>query len=145
MIIILIRTICNILYMVNKGIVYAAAATTAIAGILHLVLIPMVINFNVNVGIFFLVSGIAQIFWALPMIKQYGRAWYMIGIIGTIILIILWVITRIEGNPITGRAGPINGMGITIEALQVAFIVLASIMFAKHKRVESEKKDKEIH
>ncbi|MEM2856392.1 MAG: hypothetical protein QW416_04750 [Candidatus Nitrosocaldaceae archaeon] len=131
--------------MTHKGILYAAGATTAIAGILHLILVPMVINFNVNSGIFFIVSGAAQIFWALPMIKQYGRVWYVIGIIGTLILIALWAITRVDANPITGRAGPINEMGIAVESFQVAYIILASIMLAKGKKVEPEKKDKEMH
>src|SRR5829696_2522893 len=42
---------------------YAAAGTTAIARILHLLLVPNIIGLNVNSTIFFLVSGIAQIFW----------------------------------------------------------------------------------
>ncbi|MFZ0567591.1 MAG: hypothetical protein WAM22_06285, partial [Nitrososphaeraceae archaeon] len=90
----------NILY-------YAAAATTAIAGILHLSLVPNVIGRNPNSGIFFIISGIAQIFWVIPMLKRWGRIWYFLGIGGTLILIIMWVITRVPGNPITGRGGPI--------------------------------------
>src|SRR5215208_2282235 len=93
---------------------YAAAGTTAIAGILHLLLVPNIIGFNVNTAIFFLVSGIAQIFWVLPMVKRWGKMWYYIGIAGTIILIIMWAITRMPGNPITGRGGPINDMAIII-------------------------------
>jgi hypothetical protein len=49
---------------------YAAAATTAIAGILHLVLAPNFLEFNLNTGIFFIVAGIAQLFWVVPMIKK---------------------------------------------------------------------------
>jgi hypothetical protein len=41
--------------MVNRGLYYAAAATTAIAGILHLVLVPNVIGFNINTAIFFII------------------------------------------------------------------------------------------
>ena len=62
---------------------YATAGTTAIAGILHLLLVPNIIGFNVNSAIFFLVSGIAQIFWVLPMVKRWGKMWYYIGIAGT--------------------------------------------------------------
>ena len=97
---------------------YAAATTTAIAGILHLIVASNVIQFSINNGIFFIVAGIAQIFWALPMVKRWGRLWYYIGIGGTIILIILWAMTRLPNNPITGeRPFPINAMGITIEIL----------------------------
>jgi hypothetical protein len=113
---------------------YAAAGTTAIAGILHLLIVPNVISFNVNNAIFFLVSGIAQIFWVLPMVKRWGRIWYYIGIAGTIILIIMWAITRMPGNPITGRGGPISEMAIAIEVFQVAYVIITAIIIAKEGR-----------
>ena len=50
-----------------------AAATTAIAGILHLIVASNIIGFNINNGIFFIVVGIAQIFWVVPMLKRRGR------------------------------------------------------------------------
>jgi hypothetical protein len=103
---------------------YAAAATTAIAGILHLVQAPSVLEFSLNFFIFFSVAGIAQIFWVVPMIQKWGRPWYLIGIGGTIVLIILFVITRMPGNPITGRGGPVSPLGLAIEVFQVAFIGL---------------------
>jgi uncharacterized membrane protein YuzA (DUF378 family) len=93
---------------------YAAAATTAIAGILHLTLVPNIMGRNPNSGIFFIISGIAQIFWVIPMLKRWGKTWYYIGIAGTIILIIIWAITRMPGNPITGRGGPIGERDIVI-------------------------------
>jgi hypothetical protein len=108
----------NILY-------YAAAATTAIAGILHLIQAPSVLDFSLNFFIFFSVAGIAQIFWVVPMIRKWGLPWYLIGIGGTIILIVLFVITRMPGNPITGRGGPVSPLGLAIEVFQVAFIGLS--------------------
>jgi hypothetical protein len=117
----------NILY-------YAAAATTAIAGILHLILVPNVIGRNPNSGTFFIVSGIAQIFWVIPMLKRWGRTWYFIGIGGTIILLIMWAITRIPGNPITGRGGPISEMGIAVEIFQIAYIIITAIIILKERR-----------
>jgi hypothetical protein len=121
----------NILY-------YAAAATTAIAGILHLSLVPNVIGRNPNSGIFFIISGIAQIFWVLPMLKRWGRIWYFLGIGGTIILIIMWVVTRVPGNPITGRGGPISEMAIVIEIFQIAYIIITAIIILKERRGHKE-------
>jgi hypothetical protein len=117
----------NILY-------YAAAASTAIAGILHLILVPNVIGRNPNSGIFFLVSGIAQIFWVIPMLKRWGKMWYFIGIGGTIIMIILWGITRTPGNPITGRGGPVSEIGIAVEVFQIAYIIITAIIILKERR-----------
>jgi hypothetical protein len=50
----------------------AAAVTTAIAGMLHLMMGPNSINFNVNQGILFIVGGIAQVFWIIPMIRRWS-------------------------------------------------------------------------
>jgi uncharacterized membrane protein YuzA (DUF378 family) len=113
---------------------YAAAATTAIAGILHLTLVPNIIGRNPNSGIFFIISGIAQIFWVIPMLKKWGKTWYYIGIAGTIILIIIWAITRMPGNPITGRGGPIGEMAIVIEIFQIAYVIITSIIIVKERR-----------
>ena len=122
--------------MVKIGLYYyaAAAAATAIAGILHLALVPNIIGFNMNSAIFFIVAGLAQLFWVVPMIKRWGRIWYYIGIAGTIILIIMWAMTRVPGNPITGRGGPISEMGIAIEVFQVAYIIITAIIIAKESR-----------
>src|SRR5215212_140546 len=108
----------NVLY-------YAAAAATAIAGILHLIQASNSLGFNLNFGIFFIVAGIAQLFWVVPTIRRWGLPWYYVGIGGTIVLIILFAITRMPGNPITGRGGPISPMALAIEVFQAAFIGLS--------------------
>ncbi len=124
----------NILY-------YAAAATTAIAGILHLIQAQNVLEFSLNFFIFFLVSGIAQLFWVVPMIRKWGRPWYLIGIGGTIVLIILYAVSRMPGNPITGRGGPVSPMALAIEVFQVAFIGLSITIIiyeSKRKRISGK-------
>ena len=105
---------------------YAAAAATAIAGILHIMLAPDRFGGpGANTGILFLVGGIAQVFWALPMARGWGKVWYGIGISGTAVLISIWAITRMPGNPITGRGGGVNEMAIAVEAMQGIYIGLA--------------------
>jgi hypothetical protein len=112
---------------------YGAAASTGIAGILHLTLVSNAINFNINNAIFFMVAGILQLFWIIPMIKRWGRFWYAIGIAGTVILIGIWVITRIPDNPITGRGGPVSEMAIATEVFQIAYVVLTAVIMAKER------------
>jgi hypothetical protein len=69
------------------------------------------------------------------MIRRWGLPWYYVGIGGTIVMIILFAITRIPGNPITGRGGPISPMALAIEVLQAAFIGLtAAIIIYESKR-----------
>jgi peptidoglycan/LPS O-acetylase OafA/YrhL len=125
--------------MNTKWLYYSAAGTTAIAGILHLILAPNMLNFNPSSAILFFVGGVAQLFWVVPMIRRWGRVWYGIGIGGTLLLIALWMITRIDGNPITGRGGMINEMGIAVETMQWAFVGLTAailVMELRRKRID---------
>jgi len=115
---------------------YAAAATTGIAGIIHLVMgIP---SNNLNSQILFVVGGSAQIFWVVPMIRKWGPVWYSVGLGGTIIFILIWVITRIPDNFITGRGGRISDNGILTEVFQVAFvaIVIAILVLINRKKIQ---------
>jgi len=109
----------------NRGInfsVYVAAASTFIAGILHIALVPMFFKFMTpDIIIFFTVSGLAQIFWIIPTIKRWIMPWYYIGIGGTIVLIILWIIA------VPGGGHPIGETDVTIEVVQIVYIVLSVI------------------
>jgi len=92
-------------------------------------------------GIFFLVGGIAQLFWIIPMVKQWGRTWYYIGIAGTIVLIVMYFITRVS-NPITNRAAPINSMGVLVEIFQFIYVGITAYIVARRGRMESKQKER---
>ena len=76
-----------------------AAATTVIAGILHIQMAPRTLSQNLGEGILFLVGGLLQIFWAVPVIKRWGRPWQIIGIVGTAVFFILWYADRLHLIP----------------------------------------------
>lgn len=113
----------------------AAAAATAIAGITHLTLVPNSLGYSVNTGILFLVGGILQLFWVIPMIRRWGCAWYFVGIGGTIVLIALWSITRMPENVITARAAPINQTGLIVEVMQILYLGL-TISFMIYEKIK---------
>jgi hypothetical protein len=123
-------------------LLYAAAATTLIAGILHINRVRDTTSSGEEIGnpdILFLVGGIAQVFWVVPTIRQWGKIWYSIGIAGTAVFILLWIITRIPENPITGRACPISGEAIIIQIFQVAFIILSIIILIKSTKATNSR------
>jgi protocatechuate 3,4-dioxygenase beta subunit len=128
----------------KNGLHYAAAVSTAIAGMLHLMLGPNNLGFNVNQGILFIVGGIAQVFWIIPMIRRWGVPWYAIGIGGTAVLMALFLITRVPGNPITGRGGGANATSIAVEIFQAAFIGLAAVIIAYEIRKNERLADKTV-
>jgi hypothetical protein len=91
---------------------------------------------NTNSTILFLIGGLAQVFWIVPTIRRWGKMWDLIGIFGTATFVVIWVVTRIPDNPITGRGGRIGETAVIIEALQIGFIILIGIIirlqFSKH-------------
>jgi len=116
----------------------AAAVATAIAGIVHLympIAHPQMLN-NIPIATFFLGSGIAQLFWIIPMIRRWGKVWYYIGIAGNIAFILLYLITRFPGNPINGRGGNADIIDLTCEFAQVAYIIITSIIIAKEHKLK---------
>jgi protocatechuate 3,4-dioxygenase beta subunit len=114
----------------------AAAVATAMAGMLHLMLGPSNLGFSVNTGILFIIGGMAQVFWIIPMIRRWGTPWYVIGIAGTIAFIAIWAITRTPGNPITGRGGGVNPTAITVELFEAAFIGLAAAIIVYESMIK---------
>jgi hypothetical protein len=116
----------------------AAAIATAIAGIVHLYMPlshPRMLG-NIPAATFFLGSGIAQIFWILPMIKRWGRIWYYIGIAGNLGFIILYVVTRFPGNPVNGRGGDVDAVDMICELAQVAYIAITAVILAKERSIK---------
>jgi len=119
--------------MRNNVLVYAAAASTFIAGILHIALVPMFFkSMTPDVMIFFIVSGLAQIYWIIPTIKRWIMPWYYIGIAGTIILIILWIIA------IPGSGYPIGETDVAIEVFQILYIILSVIIILNTNREKNK-------
>jgi hypothetical protein len=122
-----------------KLLIYVAGACTLVAGILHILVASNAIGLNFPVGVFFLVAGIAQVFWTLPIVRTWGRVWYAIGLGGTVILIGIYLIAITPGNPITERTVPIEGWGVGIAVFEIAFIVLCALLI-KRDRIPSEEK-----
>ena len=117
----------------KRSILYfGAAVCTGIAGILHLILVSSSINSHLEYATFFLISGVAQIFWVVPMVKKWGRTWYVIGIAGTLVMVGLtgYVIVNIVENPQSAPPG-VSEMAVAIEVFQVSYVIMTGIIIAK--------------
>jgi uncharacterized membrane protein YuzA (DUF378 family) len=111
-----------------KALFYAAGASTLIAGILHLAIVPMFFTqMTIDTTIFFIISGLTQIFWVIPVIKRWSKPWYYVGIGGTTILIIMYLVA------VPGSGYPVSHLDIAIELFQFAFIILCSIIIVKDR------------
>ena len=118
----------------NRTLLYlGAAACTGIAGILHLMLVPSSIMAGIQYTTFFLISGLLQLFWVLPMVERWGRIWNIIGLAGTAVLVGLtgYVIIESVRNPQLTPPGVLE-LAIAIEIFQISYVIItAIIIFAK--------------
>ena len=121
-----------------------AGASTLLAGILHLMMVGTFFkppNFPLELlagsNILFIVSGVAQILWAIPMFLRWNIRWYYAGLVGTAALVILLAASRIP-NPMTGQALQNNSIGYLTEIVQIVYIIITGlitgIIIVKQKR-----------
>ena len=119
----------------NRTLLYlGAAACTGIAGILHLMLVPSSIIAGIQYTIFFLISGLAQLFWVLPMVKRWGRIWNIIGLAGTAVLVGLtgYVVIESVRNPQSTPPG-ITELAVAIEIFQISYVIITAIIIFVRK------------
>jgi hypothetical protein len=89
----------------------------------------------------FLISGIAQMFWALPMALRWNRRWFYAGLIGTIALTSLIALTRIP-NEITGVVlQDKNPMALLTEVMQTTYIVTTLAIILNNKRMMPDERE----
>jgi len=81
-----------------------------------------------------------ELFWVVLTIKRWGRLWYYVGIGGTIVLVIIWALTRVSNPLIGGRALSINPMSIVNELFEYAFIIIILIIVAKERKMHLTRK-----
>ena len=63
-------------------------------------------------------------FWVIPLIRGWGKLWYILGSVVTAALIVSWVSTNAP-LPVKGLVAPYDIMYITIETSQVVFMAAA--------------------
>ena len=109
-------------------LLYTAGAATILGGILHLMMMgPSMKPYNFPMELLpytdtlFVIAGIVQIFWALPMIKDWGLRWCYIGLIGTIALTGLLMLTRIPNEITAAALQDKNPMALLTEIAQVIY------------------------
>jgi len=126
------------------ALIVAAISSTAIAGILHILMMPRSLDHDLEEGIFFLISGILQVFWILPIIKDWNKMWYYIGIGGTGVLFALWLAERIP-RLVEGGGIRLSANTVAIEGMQITFIILCIVLLQRKSKEKVTTVKPQIH
>jgi hypothetical protein len=110
----------------KPGLVAGAAGLMVVAGLTHLIVVPIHWAHAPIHGAFFVLMGLVQIAWGLAFWRRPSLALYRLGVILAGGLITLWLITRFLPAPFEHEPGAIDLSGIickVAEALGIAILV----------------------
>ncbi len=109
------------------------AAAIAFAGLVHLLLVPQQFAHSPAHGLFFAVSGVAEIIWAVLFLRKPNERLYNIGIILAGGLIILWAVTRVLPAPFGHEVEVIDLSGIICKFSELVGLVALVALAAQGK------------
>ena len=120
------------------------------AGIIHLLLIQEHMKESFMWGIFFLITGIAQLIFGIIIIIIGGKVYpinksilYYFGVIGNALLVGIFVLARLITPPFSTEAAPINELEpngiITIITELLLVVLLAYLIKSTSKSQKSQK------
>jgi MFS family permease len=95
-----------------KPILYAAAALSLVAALIHLWVAPEHFGEWWGYGAFFLAAAAAQLLYVPLVLRWPTRALSIGGIAGNLAIVVLYLLTRTVGIPLFGpEAGEVEGIG----------------------------------
>ncbi len=107
-----------------------AALLIALAGVIHLVIVPQHWAHAPAHGSFFTLVGIAEIAWGTTVWRRPSATLYHIGGVGVGGLVVLWGITRLLPAPYGHGPEPVETFGIVCKVSEgLGMAVLAILVF----------------
>jgi hypothetical protein len=96
-----------------KAMLYAVAALSALAGLIHLWVMPEHFGEWWSYGAFFLAASCAQLLYVPLLLLKPSRTVLLLGIIGNSSIVLLWLVTREVGIPLLGpEAWEVEKVGV---------------------------------
>ena len=120
---------------------YSAAATTIIAGLLQFLLsytIAAIEKGSLGLAGFFIGVGLLQLIWGYGLFRRWGRTFYSLATGVNVALIFLWVILRLP-QQIIGPPLRVDAISVSIESLQILFLIFCMIILASKGEPNSAK------
>ena len=112
-------------------LLYAAATLSLVAALIHAWVMPEHFREWWGYGAFFLVVALAQWFYALALLRWPRRRTFLIGIIGNLAIIGLYIVTRTSGIPLFGpHAGEVEDIGLVDLSSKLAEFALVISLVA---------------
>jgi len=121
-----------------------AACLSLAAGLIHLVAAPEHLQEWWGYGYFFLAAGIGQVLYGQFLFRHVhrGRAFYASGLLGTLAIIGLYVVTRTVGIPFfgpdAGEREAVSALDVGSKIVELALIVVLGWLTVSQASMEGE-------
>lgn len=126
---------------------YAAAALSALAGFIHILVAPDHFEEWIGYGLFFFIAATCQLLFAF-IIAAYtppAREVMWAGILGNAVIIALWAVTRTVGIPFFGpEAGEVEPVGVldSISKLVELALIACLVIMLRSQSSAGEHEDR---
>jgi hypothetical protein len=120
----------------------AVALLSAAAGVIHATVIRAHLAEWWLYGTFFIVAATLQLIWSVLVLRRPSRTLLVIGAVGNVAVVVLWLVTRFTGLPV----GPEPWTPESIGALDVAasifeiVLVVTTVMMLRRKALPERTK-----
>ncbi|MDQ4143016.1 MAG: hypothetical protein M3198_04585 [Actinomycetota bacterium] len=95
-------------------------------------------------GAFFLITAGGQAFYAWILLRRPGRRYFLLGIVGNLAIVVLYVLTRTIGVPVFGpHAGEVEGVGtldlLATGAESTLVVLLAALLLMRRDQLTPDR------
>jgi hypothetical protein len=105
---------------------YSAASASAGAAAIHYAVVAEHFEEWWGFGLFFVVSAVAQLVWALLVVTSRSRSVIWLGVVGNAAIVMLWIVTRSVGTlvgPEPDMTEPVGVADSVATAFEVVIVV----------------------
>jgi hypothetical protein len=108
----------------------AAVLTMALAGVLHLFVVREHWAHAPAHGLFFLIAGVIEIGWSITFIRTGSEALRRLGFLGSVVLVLLWGLTRFVPAPFGHGPEAVDVAGVATKACEIACAAALGLLIA---------------
>ncbi len=117
----------------GQPILYVGAMISLVAASIHLLVTPEHFQEWWGYGVFFLISALLQVLFALVLVQRPSRAVLIAGMAGNLAIVAMWAVSRASGVPYVGpNAGEIEEIAvhdIVATTAEIALVLLLAHIF----------------
>jgi hypothetical protein len=127
----------------DEVLIYTAALASVGAAAIHFSVAKMHFDEYTLFGVFFVLSGIAQLVWPIWLLLRRWSPLLVLGAIGNALIVALWAVDRIWGLPLGPdhwKPDPVGFGDSVASGLEVALVVCALLALSRERNLRPQQK-----